>query len=133
VRFPPDPPSVDRLLLDTHIFLWWQQGGRLTPRVERAIAVAERVHVSVATAWELAIKAGIGKLRVRESFAEAVAENRFGVVPITLEHVSLVAGMPLHHRDPFDRMLAAQALHEGLTLVTHDRMFEPYALPVLWA
>jgi len=130
---PPDPPSLDRLLLDTHVFLWWQEESeRLTPHVAHVIATAERVHVSVASAWEIAIKVGSGKLRVRESLAGALEESQFRLLPVTLDHVGLVAGMPHHHRDPFDRMLAAQAVHEGLTLVTHDRAFSPYALPVLW-
>lgn len=105
----------------------------LVPDVARQISQASHVHVSMATAWELAIKVGAGKLHLRESFADAVEENRFGLLPITLDHVGVVAGMPLHHRDPFDRMLIAQAIHEGLTMVTHDRTFGVYAVPVLWA
>lgn len=123
-----------RLLLDTHVFLWWQdESERLPLRVADVIATAADIHVSVVTAWELAIKVRAGKLRSRESFAEAVAENGFGLVPIALDHIDLVAGLPLHHRDPFDRMLVAQALHEGLTLVTHDRKLGAYAVPIVWS
>ena len=127
---------TDRLLLDTHAFLWWQEGSSMMPRdVSRRIAEADRVYVSLATAWELAIKIASGKLRSRESFAEAVEVNRFGLLPITLDHVEALTTLPPpgRHRDPFDRMLVAQAAHEGLTLVTHDRAFRDYAVPVLWA
>ncbi len=131
---PPDPPSTDRLLLDTHVFLWWQdESDLLWSRVAHQIATATRVYVSIATAWELAIKVGSGKLQLRESFADAVEENRFDLLPITLDHIGVVAEMPLHHRDPFDRMLIAQAIHERLTMVTHDRTFAAYTVPVLWA
>lgn len=107
----------------------------LVPDVARTISHAPRVNVSVASAWELVIKVSTGKLRLGESFAEAVAENRFGLLPITLEHVAAVSALPrpARHRDPFDRMLVAQAIHEGLTLVTHDRQFREYDVPVIWA
>ncbi len=122
-----------RLLLDTHVFLWWQEASdRLAPHVADRIANASEVHVSVATAWELAIKVAAGKLRLGESFADAVEENRFGLLPITLDHVAVVASMPLHHRDPFDRMLIAQARHEQLTLVTHDREFGAYPVSIVF-
>ena len=126
----------DRLLLDTHVFLWWQQAsGMLAPDVARRIAEADRVYVSLATAWELAIKVMSGKLQSRESFAEAMDVNQFGLLPITLEHVDAVLALPSppRHRDPFDRMLIAQAIHEGFTLVTHDTAFRDYPVPVLWA
>lgn len=103
--------------------------------VARRIAETDRVYVSLATAWELAIKVASGKLRSRESFVEAVEANRFRLLPITLDHVDAVATLPspARHRDPFARMLVAQAAHEGLTLVTHDRAIRAYPVPVLWA
>ena len=128
--------ASERLLLDTHVFLWWQQASRmLPPDVARRIAEADRVYVSIATAWELAIKVASGKLRSGESFVEAMEVNRFGLLPITLDHVDAVAALPVptRHRDPFDRMLIAQAVYEGLTVVTHDSAFGEYPVPVLWA
>ena len=122
------------VLLDTHAFLWWSSGDpRLRADARQAILDAPAVYVSIATAWELAIKSSLGKLRVDVPFRHAVRINQFESLAITLDHTERVAALPRHHGDPFDRMLAAQALHEGLTLVTHDRAFAPYALPVLWA
>lgn len=126
--------AATSLLLDTHVFIWWRtRAPQLSATVIQQIGSADVVLVSMASAWEIAIKSASGKLRVPGPVAQAVADSGFTPLPITFDHVERVASLPLHHRDPFDRMLAAQALHEGLTLVTHDRAFTPYALPVLWA
>jgi len=125
--------AVNRLLLDTHVFIWWREKSpRLAPDVVRDIARADAVFVSVATAWEIAIKVSSGRLRVPGPVEAAVAQSGFRALSITFDHAALVATLPRHHGDPFDRLLAAQAMHEGLTLVTHDRAFTPYALPVRW-
>jgi PIN domain nuclease of toxin-antitoxin system len=128
------PSPSPRLLLDTHVFLWWREE---SPRIQRdvaeVIAAADAVFVSIATAWEISIKVSTGRLRVPGPVGPAILESRFQLLPISIEHTERVASLPRHHGDPFDRMLAAQALHEGLTLVTHDRAFAPYALPLLWA
>ena len=124
---------TSRLLLDTHVFIWWRErSSRLSRDVVEDIASADAVFVSIATAWEIAIKVSTGRLKVPGPVAEGVAHSGFTALPITFDHAERVAGLPHYHRDPFDRMLAAQALHEGLTLVTHDRSFAPYALPVRW-
>jgi PIN domain nuclease of toxin-antitoxin system len=122
-----------RLLLDTHVLLWWSTDSpRLQESAREAIRSAGRVVVSAASAWEAAIKAGSGKLTLSVSF-DAVAEvNGFEKLPITVAHAAAVTALPEHHRDPFDRMLVAQARAEGLTLVTHDRALEPYGVPILW-
>jgi PIN domain nuclease of toxin-antitoxin system len=121
------------LLLDTHAFLWWRQGsGRITKAAREAIGGAEEVHVSVASAWEAAIKMALGKLRLPESFEKGVRDSAFSPLLVAFSHAERVGALPPHHRDPFDRMLIAQALVEGLTVVTHDRRFEPYGMPVLW-
>lgn len=123
------------LLLDTHVFLWWAEDveGRVSEAVREAIATAPHLYVSIASAWELAIKVSSGKLRFDTGFRHAVEVNRATVLPVTLDHVERVATLPHHHGDPFDRMLAAQTMHEGLTLVTHDRAFVPYELSIAWA
>jgi PIN domain nuclease of toxin-antitoxin system len=122
-----------RLLLDSHVFLWWSTGdARIRAPLRRVILDAAEVYVSLASLWELAIKISIGKLRVGVSLRYAVHVNRFVALPVSLDHVERVTMLPPHHGDPFDRMLAAQALHEGLTLVTLDRSFAAYALPVRW-
>ncbi|GJG86983.1 twitching motility protein PilT [Gemmatimonadetes bacterium T265] len=124
----------DALLLDTHVFLWWADGE--LPRISReardAIVAAPSIYVSLASAWELTIKSALRKMRLSVSFSYALDVNNFGALPISLAHIERVASLPAHHRDPFDRLLIAQAAHEGLTLVTHDDAFRAYPVPVLW-
>ncbi len=123
----------DRLLLDTHVFIWWQEDSpRLRNSVRRAIAGATLVHVSVATAWEAAIKASLGKLTLPESIEAGVVASGFEKLPITFAHAEAVARLPLHHRDPFDRLLIAQCLAEDLVFITHDRQIEPYGAEIIW-
>jgi PIN domain nuclease of toxin-antitoxin system len=121
-----------RLLLDTHVFLWWREASeRIEPEVVQEISEAEVVFVSAATAWEVAIKVALGKLRLPGPLEPAVEESRFDKLPITFAHAAAVAALSLHHRDPFDRMLIAQALVEQLTIVTHDQRFATYGVPTL--
>jgi PIN domain nuclease of toxin-antitoxin system len=121
------------LLLDTHVVLWWRvDSPRLSNTVRRTIASAEQVVVSAASGWEVAVKVGIGKLRLDDSFAAMVTGSGFTELPVTLAHAERLAMLPRHHRDPFDRMLIAQALAEGATVVTHDVQFKPYRVPVVW-
>lgn len=122
-----------RILLDTHAFLWWSDDSpRLSPAARTAIEAASAVLVSVASAWEAAIKIGTGKLTVRTGFEEAVERNSFQKLLISFAHAAAAGALPRHHRDPFDRMLIAQARVEGLVIVTHDRQFASYTVPVVW-
>jgi PIN domain nuclease of toxin-antitoxin system len=122
-----------KLLLDTHAVLWWQSDDRrLPPAARRAIAVADIVWVSAASGWEVAIKSALGRLRVDEPFAVTVAADDFTELPVTLEHAARLEALPTHHADPFDRMLVAQAMVEGATLVTRDSALGAYGVPVLW-
>jgi PIN domain nuclease of toxin-antitoxin system len=127
-----------RLLLDTHAFLWWVEGAPAVGRRARA-AVSNpdnEVLLSVAVCWELAIKLSLGKLRLAESLDRFVPEqlrrNGFSLLPIELRHVGRVADLPFRHRDPFDRLLAAQALEDDLTIVSADRVFRKYGTRLLW-
>ena len=120
-----------RLLLDTHAFLWWDEG-TLPAKVVRRIRAADEVLVSAASAWEVAIKAGLGKIAVNGPFAEAVADYGFHELPVGFAHAELVRTLPLIHRDPFDRILVAQAIVEGLTIVTRDALVTAYAVPSVW-
>jgi PIN domain nuclease of toxin-antitoxin system len=123
-----------KLLLDTHVFLWWRSNNRRLGRSARAaVAEAGVVFVSAATAWEAAIKAALGRLEYPDTIDAGVSESGFEKLPITLAHAEHAACLPPHHADPFDRMLVAQAELEGLTLVTHDRNLAPYGTPVIWA
>lgn len=127
-----------RLLLDTHAFLWWVAGGELLSlKAREAIADEDNeVLFSAASAWEIAIKVGIGRLEMKGNVGkfleEQVEANGFGVLPVELAHAARVAILPDHHRDPFDRLLVAQAQAERLTLVTGDRQMKKYAVQRLW-
>jgi len=127
-----------RLLLDTHAFLWWVDGGRrLSLRARRAIAdPANDCLLSMASAWEMAIKVSLGKLELPVSpgrfVSDQLAANRFRALAIDLRHVGEVAALPFHHRDPFDRLLAAQALSEGLPIVSADPIFRRYGVKRVW-
>lgn len=122
-----------RLLLDTHVFLWWNEDDpRLKQEVKDAIVGAEGNIVSAASAWEVAIKSALGKLQLQFPFEEAVEINAFQKLAVDFRHASATAALPAYHGDPFDRLLIAQALTEGLTLVTHDRVFARYGIPVIW-
>jgi PIN domain nuclease of toxin-antitoxin system len=123
----------DLLLLDTHAFIWWRENSsQLGNDARGRISSASVVFVSLASAWEAAIKIALGKLRLPESFEAGVIASRFDKLPIEFSHTEAVATLPRHHNDPFDRMLIAQAMTERLTLVTHDRRFAPYGIDVVW-
>jgi PIN domain nuclease of toxin-antitoxin system len=121
-----------RLLLDSHVFLWWKVADpRLSPALVRAIAEAEEVYVSAATAWELGLKISLGKLRLPESVEDGIVAAGFTELPVHFRHTREAVVLPPHHHDPFDRMLVAQALCESLTLMTHDDEIAQYEVAVL--
>ena len=121
------------LLLDTHVFLWWRENSpRLSGRARSSVAAADLVMVSAASAWEAAIKIGLGRLRLPDTFESGVLDSGFERLPVGFAHAEETGRLPPHHRDPFDRMLIAQARVERLTLVTHDRRLERYEAEFLW-
>ncbi len=124
---------MERLLLDSHMVLWWDSDvTRLSDRQRAAIEEpSHQVYVSAATAWELGIKQASGKLVLSGSIQELVRRSGFLELPITMKHAEKAAALPLHHKDPFDRVLVAQAIEEGLTLVTVDRRLADYGVAVL--
>jgi len=112
-----------RLLLDTHILLWWLRDDRkLTKETERYISSSENdVYVSAVSTWEVAIKKSIGRLSVNlNEFDQAIIESGLTILPITMPHTLAVASLPMHHSDPFDRLLIAQSIVEPMRIVTHD-------------
>jgi PIN domain nuclease of toxin-antitoxin system len=128
---------VKSVLLDTHAFLWWvSDDSRLSTRARTAITNAAVVLVSVASCWEIAIKVSIGKLTLSQPLDRFLAEhlgvNQFTLLPIELDHAASVVTLPFHHRDPFDRLLAAQALYEELPIVSSDPVFRKYKLKRVW-
>jgi PIN domain nuclease of toxin-antitoxin system len=128
-----------RLLLDTHTLLW--QGispDRLSSRVRQLLDAASNQRlVSVATLWEIAIKVSLGKLALRQDSFERLIDEGLAAAKATLlhiepTHIKLVATLPYHHRDPFDRLLIAQALAEGVTLLSADAELDAYGLQRIW-
>ena len=128
-----------RVLLDTHGWLWMVgDSGRLAPSSHELLRdPANDLYLSAASAWEIAIKYAIGKLRLPQPPAALItqwmAEVRMGALPVLHAHALRAGELPPHHRDPFDRLLIAQAQIEGLTLLTADRQFAKYDVPVHWA
>jgi PIN domain nuclease of toxin-antitoxin system len=127
-----------RLLLDTHVLLWWvDDDPQLSPEARRLIGDEQSdCYVSLVSAWEMAIKTATGKLRLRVSvqryFQEHLVPNDFQLLPVGLDDVTAVETLPLHHRDPFDRLLIAQARYAGLTLVSADSAFDAYGVARIW-
>ncbi|MBM3322247.1 type II toxin-antitoxin system VapC family toxin [candidate division WOR-3 bacterium] len=126
-----------KLLLDTHVFLWFVSGDeRLSRRARRAIEASDAEPVlSAASVWEMAIKAGLGKLTLPASVEEYVGGKLyegFSMLPVDWHHAAAVEHLPRHHRDPFDRLIAAQALAEKLPLVSSDSVFRRYGVRVVW-
>lgn len=125
--------NLDRLLLDTHAFLWWRTNdSRLNESARSAIAQASLVFVSAASAWEAAIKSALGKLAIPEPMEAGVIDSGFVRLAIGFSHAEVAAALPAHHNDPFDRMLIAQAQIEKLVLVTNDLRIKPYDVQLLW-
>lgn len=123
-----------RLLLDTHVLLWWlSDDGRLNDNARASIASAEAAFVSTASAWEISMKRALGKLEAPDDLPEQLARHRFSVLSIHLDHALLAGALPPVHRDPFDRMLVAQAQIEALVIVTGDERIRSYAVDVMAA
>jgi len=117
-------------LLDTHVFLWWlDDPGLLSQNAREVIGDGRNtIYVSAAVAWEIAIKKALGKLDAPDNLEEVMAANRFLPLPVTIAHALGVLALPQHHRDPFDRILVAQALQEGLTFISRDPQVSSYAV-----
>lgn len=127
-----------KLLLDTHPFLWWVGGdSQLSDRARELIADgSNEVLFSVASAWEIVVKTSLGRLWLQEDpetfIGEQLEANAFGVLPIHLRHALALAGLPDLHRDPFDRMLVAQAQSDRIAIVSGDRQVAAYPVEVVW-
>lgn len=111
-----------KLLLDTHVLLWWLEDPALLSEAARtAIQDGKNtVFISVATVWEIVIKKSLGKLDIPNNLETVIAANRFLSLPISMSHALTIEKLPPHHRDPFDRMLIAQAIHDELVMVSRD-------------
>ncbi len=127
-----------KLLLDTHTFIWWDsEPGRLSQRaLELCQSDSTSLLLSVASAWEMQIKQQLGKLRLRVPLRQLIEAqqqtNGLEVLPVQVDHVFTLEDLPLHHKDPFDRLLIAQALAEDLILLSVDPVFARYPVQVVW-
>jgi len=129
---------VMRVLLDTNSFLWFISGSnRLSIDAQRFIAdLDNQLVLSLASLWEIAIKISIGKLELLQPFdqliPQQIKENDIHVMLIELSHLTKILGLPFHHRDPFDRLIIAQALTEGLSVISPDIVFSKYSVKLIW-
>lgn len=127
-----------RYIVDTHVFLWWiTDDDRLTPAAREVIRDRESdLYFSAASAWEIAIKAGLDRIRLPERADRFIPEqlrlNGIRPLAIELSHALAVEGLPLHHRDPFDRLLVAQSQLEGLPIISGDDQLAEYGAELVW-
>ncbi|MDJ1177998.1 type II toxin-antitoxin system VapC family toxin [Roseofilum sp. BLCC_M91] len=126
-----------KFLLDTHVFLWFIND---SPNLKRDIADLLESDVelwlSIASLWEIAIKVNLNKLTIPDNFKrffpQQITLNNIEILPVTFEHLTVVANLPQHHRDPFDRLLIAQAISEPICLISADRQFDSYPINRRW-
>jgi PIN domain nuclease of toxin-antitoxin system len=127
---------VTNLLLDTHAFIWYSENDTKLPEsIKIDIENADRVYLSIASLWEIAIKLSIGKLSLRSNYESIEASlEPAGIIllPISFADTVRVMNLPLHHRDPFDRILIAQSINNSLTLVSCDAAFAAYPIQIKW-
>jgi PIN domain nuclease of toxin-antitoxin system len=127
---------VTNLLLDTHAFIWYSEDdSKLPESIKTEIETADRVCISIASLWEIAIKLSIGKLSLRsnyESIEASLEPAGIDLLPISFTDTVRVMNLPLHHRDPFDRVLIAQSINNSLTLVSCDAAFTVYPIQLRW-
>jgi PIN domain nuclease of toxin-antitoxin system len=121
------------LLLDTHILLWWLDDPTLISSEAQTLIREETniIYVSSASVWEIVIKKALGKLDAPDNLPEMIDVCRFTPLPITVAHAMGVQSLSHHHRDPFDRMLIAQAITEGLTIISRDSYISSYPVPYI--
>ena len=127
-----------RLLLDTHVLIWLVEGNEnLSNAAKQAIEADDNsLYLSIVSLWEITIKMSLGKLdldiALDRVINDYVVPSGMEILPIQLNHLSVLRDLPLHHRDPFDRLLISQAQAEGLTVVSKDRLFGNYSVQILW-
>ncbi|HVH81730.1 MAG TPA: type II toxin-antitoxin system VapC family toxin [Stellaceae bacterium] len=123
-----------RLLLDTHAFLWWRdESPRLPAPIGERISDPENdILISIVSLWEITVKRGLGKLRFDEDFEEVMAQEGFSLLTVSYAHLRALGSLPRLHRDPFDRLLIAQAIADNLPMATNDRDMTRYAVKTVW-
>ena len=126
-----------KLLLDTHTFIWYVNGEvSISENAKDLIEnSSNEKHISIASIWEMAIKISVGKLTIKggiKKLLEDISLNHFSLLPVLPEHLTIIEHLPLHHRDPFDRMIIAQSLIEQMPLVSKDLAFDDYPVQRIW-
>ncbi|MGA7952250.1 MAG: type II toxin-antitoxin system VapC family toxin [Gloeobacterales cyanobacterium] len=126
-----------KLLLDTHTFLWFINGSaQLSTDAKNLLESEADLLLSTASLWEIAIKSSLGKLTLPRIYGQFIpqqlSQNEIEVLPISLEHLTVIATLPLHHRDPFDRLLIAQTIVEKVPIVSIDVAFDSYSIDRIW-
>jgi PIN domain nuclease of toxin-antitoxin system len=124
-------------LLDTHTFLWFLEGdNQLSNKVKNEITDIKNTYfISIASLWEIAIKSSLGKLNLKfpfDNLTSYLSTNDIEIIPITFDHIQTLRNLELHHRDPFDRLLIAQAIKENLIILTRDSNFFKYTVQIVW-
>ena len=127
-----------KILLDTHAFLWMITGAEDLSKTARKIVLNSEntLFLSMASVWEMAIKSSLGKLTLRQPLKQFIPEqlqmSGISLLNIAFQHIAKVALLPLHHRDPFDRLLIAQSLVDKINILSSDKVFDAYKLKRLW-
>lgn len=125
-----------KYLLDTHTLIWFLEGNTILSQTARqAIESSRNNYVSIASLWEIAVKISIQKLDLQVPFSQVqhrLSQNGFQILPVTFSDTVIIANLPFHHKDPFDRMMIAQAITNDLTIITADRFFSSYQASILW-
>ena len=123
-----------RLMLDTHVLLWWRDAARpLSRRARAEIADASNeIVVSIVSLWEITIKRALGKMTFLDDLETVLQEERFGLLAISFPHLRALDALPHLHRDPFDRLLLAQSLAERIPIISSDRRFADYGASLIW-
>ncbi len=127
-----------KLLLDTHVFLWLNDDPERLSKTVKDLCVSgeHEYYLSIASPWEMQIKSQLNKLSlampIEELIQKNVQENNIQLLPVELAHIAYLSQLPQHHRDPFDRMIIAQAMLEGMTIVSADLAFSAYSVPLVW-
>lgn len=127
-----------KLLLDTHAFIWWSdEPEKLSEKVLESCQNDENsLILSIASIWEMQIKIQLGKMRLKHSLRYLIENqqniNNLQILPVTINHIYMLENLPMHHRDPFDRLLICQAMEERLVLVSKDSVFSGYPVSIYW-
>lgn len=122
-------------LLDTNALIGYLFTKNIPAKAKDAIAETKEVYVSIASLWEIAIKQSIGKIEIKDSLtavSKACEELEFDILPIKPIHLDRIKGLPLHHNDPFDRLIIAQAMEEGMVIISSDTIIPKYPVTVIW-